>query len=203
MSTPNDIHFFRDSVEGRKGEILDAAVRVFASEGYAGGSMRRIAEEVGLSEPALYRHFAGKEDLFVTLIEQTGERIRAEVAPILETATPEGLHEAAQKLLANRRAAARTYVPVIQTILVGSAYNPAFLTAYRSAIVEPMVARLSTFVPAFDAHFGVETAAEELPGRVRMLMSLFAGYFVMSYLFDAEELPVGHAVMRLMGWNES
>lgn len=203
MTTGGDIVFFRNSVEGRKGEILDAAVAVFASEGYAGGSMRRIAEEIGLSEPALYRYFAGKEDLFVTLIEQTGERIGAEVTPILNSATPETLLEAAQAFLADRRTAARSYVPVIQTILMGSVYNPAFLTAYRTAILDPMVARLSAFVPAFDAHFGVETVAEELQGRVRMLMSLFAGYFVMSYLFDAEELPVGTAIMRLMGWSES
>jgi len=203
VSDRPDIRFFRDSVEGRKGEILDAAVSVFALEGYANGSMRRIAEEVGLTEPALYRHFAGKEDLFVTIIEHTGERIRSEVSPILQSATPDRLHEAAQALLSNRRGAAPAYVAVIQTILLGSAHNPAFLGAYRSAIVDPVVERLSATVPAFDAHFGTESDPGELPGRVRLLISLIAGYFVMSYVFDAEELPIGDAIMRLMGWSES
>lgn len=203
MNAVTDIRFFRETVDGRKGEILDAAVSVFAAEGYAGGSMRRIAEEVGLSEPALYRYFSGKEDLFVTLIEQTGLRIRSEVAPLLESAAPEGLHVVAQRLLASRRAVARAYVPVIQTILVASAHNPAFLSAYSSSLVEPMVEQLSSVVPEFDAYFHVDSTPEELPGRVRMLMSLFAGYFVMSYVFDAEELPVGDAIMRLMGWNEN
>lgn len=203
MSTGGDIRFFREGVEGRKGEILDAAVAVFTEDGYAGGSMRSIAEHLGLSEPALYRYFAGKEDLFVTLIEQTGERIRTEVAPLLQSATPDAIHAVAHALLLNRQAAAKTYIPVIQTILVASAHNPAFLDAYRTSIVEPMEALLSTYVPDFDEAFGVQTVPSEVGERVRMLMALFAGYFVMSHIFDAEELPIGGAIMRLMGWSES
>ncbi|GAB4069789.1 TetR/AcrR family transcriptional regulator [Ancylobacter sonchi] len=43
--------------------IEEAALRLFAARGVAGTSVRDIAEAVGVSEGALYRHFASKEEL--------------------------------------------------------------------------------------------------------------------------------------------
>ncbi len=44
----------------RRAEILKAAERIFVAEGYEGATIRRIAEEVGVSSTALYMHFADK-----------------------------------------------------------------------------------------------------------------------------------------------
>jgi AcrR family transcriptional regulator len=43
--------------------IVAAASKVFAEEGYSSLSMRRVAQEVGCSQMAMYRHFANKEAL--------------------------------------------------------------------------------------------------------------------------------------------
>lgn len=44
-------------------KILEAALRVFASEGYAGATTRRIAEEANVNEVTLFRKFQSKENL--------------------------------------------------------------------------------------------------------------------------------------------
>ena len=44
----------------RRAEILEAAERVFVQQGYEGATIRRIADEVGLSSTALYMHFRDK-----------------------------------------------------------------------------------------------------------------------------------------------
>lgn len=44
----------------RRAEILDAAERIFVAEGYEGATIRRIADEVGVSSTALYMHFPDK-----------------------------------------------------------------------------------------------------------------------------------------------
>jgi len=44
----------------RRGEILAAAERIFVEHGYEGATIRKIADEVGLSSTALYMHFADK-----------------------------------------------------------------------------------------------------------------------------------------------
>ena len=49
-------------------ELIAAAVRVFAPEGYRSARMSDVAAGKGLSEAALYRYVDGKEGLFVLAI---------------------------------------------------------------------------------------------------------------------------------------
>jgi AcrR family transcriptional regulator len=56
------------STHERFPEVIAAAVRVFARDGYRAAHMSDIAREAGLSEAALYRYVNGKEDLFVLAI---------------------------------------------------------------------------------------------------------------------------------------
>jgi AcrR family transcriptional regulator len=44
-------------------KILDAAVKVFSSEGYAGATTRKIAQEANVTEVTLFRKFQSKENL--------------------------------------------------------------------------------------------------------------------------------------------
>jgi AcrR family transcriptional regulator len=54
---------------GRVAEIVDAARRVLESEGTDALTMRRLADELGMQAPSLYKHFPSKGDLEVALIE--------------------------------------------------------------------------------------------------------------------------------------
>jgi AcrR family transcriptional regulator len=53
--------------------MLDAAYRLFASQGYGQTSVDGIIAEAGASKGAFYHHFASKEELFRALLE---DRIR-------------------------------------------------------------------------------------------------------------------------------
>lgn len=55
--------------------IIDAAEAIFAEEGEAGLSMRRIAERIDYSPAALYKYFDSKEALFREIREQFFERL--------------------------------------------------------------------------------------------------------------------------------
>ena len=43
--------------------ILDAALKVFSSEGYTGATTRKISEEANVAEVTLFRKFHSKENL--------------------------------------------------------------------------------------------------------------------------------------------
>jgi AcrR family transcriptional regulator len=58
----------KKSARERFPEVIDAAVRVFARDGYRSAHMSDVAREAGLSEAALYRYVDGKEGLFVLAI---------------------------------------------------------------------------------------------------------------------------------------
>ncbi len=56
--------------EQRRDVILDAALEVFAQSGYRRGSIREIAERVGMSEPGLLHHFPNKGALLAAVLER-------------------------------------------------------------------------------------------------------------------------------------
>ena len=51
-----------------KVRILRAAAELIAKQGYAGTSTRDIAAAVGVEQPALYKHFSAKSDIFAALV---------------------------------------------------------------------------------------------------------------------------------------
>ncbi len=57
----------------RQQEILSVAVELLRDEGLGGFTTRRLAERIGFSEAALYRHFANKEELLIALMGQLSE----------------------------------------------------------------------------------------------------------------------------------
>jgi AcrR family transcriptional regulator len=59
----------------RRRQIIESAREVFASQGYARVGTADLAKAAGISEPALYRHFAGKKELFLETIRSTGPRL--------------------------------------------------------------------------------------------------------------------------------
>ncbi|SHG61068.1 transcriptional regulator, TetR family [Cognatishimia maritima] len=50
--------------------IIDAALDVFSQHGFRGATLDQIAESSGLSKPNILYYFAGKEDIYVTLLNQ-------------------------------------------------------------------------------------------------------------------------------------
>jgi AcrR family transcriptional regulator len=47
--------------------ILDVALDLFTDQGFDGTSMREIAERLHISKPAIYYHFASKEEILMAL----------------------------------------------------------------------------------------------------------------------------------------
>lgn len=60
---------YRSGVRRRE-QIVAAATRVFGEYGYAGGSIRTIADRVGVSHAALLQHFGSKEGLLTAVLQE-------------------------------------------------------------------------------------------------------------------------------------
>ncbi len=69
----------------RKAQIVQETLRLVAEHGLVGASMSRIAEAVGISNAALYRHFDSREDILIaahdTLIERVFVWLNSSRAP--------------------------------------------------------------------------------------------------------------------------
>jgi AcrR family transcriptional regulator len=61
----------------RREEILDIAVDLFARRGYHGVSMDEIGKAAGVTGPALYHHFSGKESMVAAALIPVSEELLA------------------------------------------------------------------------------------------------------------------------------
>lgn len=55
----------------KREKIVETAARLFAAQGFEATTTIQITREAGVTEPLLYYHFKGKDDLFTRIIEAT------------------------------------------------------------------------------------------------------------------------------------
>jgi AcrR family transcriptional regulator len=67
-----------NAVNPRRAEILAAAAELFARRGFHGVSIGDLGRAVGLTGPALYRHFRGKEAVLAEMLLDISRRLLAE-----------------------------------------------------------------------------------------------------------------------------
>ena len=67
-----------EGVMSTKERILDAALTLFAENGYDGTSVEQIANIVGIKAPSLYKHYKGKAAKYYQIeLEVVADNIRA------------------------------------------------------------------------------------------------------------------------------
>lgn len=61
--------------DDRKQQIVEAAVVVFAKQGYYKTTTELIAQAVGVTQPYVFHFFKTKEEMFIAVLEQSVKRI--------------------------------------------------------------------------------------------------------------------------------
>ena len=73
-----------ERAEGRRRDILLAAARVFARDGYANATLDDVAAQMGVTKGVIYYYFRSKEDIFTeiraTAVREAIERLEAIIA---------------------------------------------------------------------------------------------------------------------------
>lgn len=69
-------------------KILEAALQLFAEQGYAATSTSKVAKEAGVSEGLIFRHFKNKEGLLEAIFNAVAERTKDIFADIVLTTDP-------------------------------------------------------------------------------------------------------------------
>jgi TetR/AcrR family fatty acid metabolism transcriptional regulator len=90
---------------GKRERILEAAVRVFAAEGFYNAKVAQIAEQAGVADGTIYLYFKSKDDLLISLFEDRMEGINANLRNALQAAP-----SAAEKL----RAVVRLHLELVE-----------------------------------------------------------------------------------------
>jgi AcrR family transcriptional regulator len=138
-------HLIRPA-HARRDELLDAALQLFARDGYDATSINRIIDAVGVSKGAFYHHFAAKEDLVTALAERHARRTAEAAQSVLDDPTLDSFARLvgfldvlrAQKMHDARDLRA-AFAPILQADN-GRMFERIHKTT--SAIVRPLIARI-------------------------------------------------------------
>ena len=74
----------------RRDQILEAATRIFAAQGYHGAGTADIARACGCSEPVIYKHFASKRALYTAVLEYAHAEAAQHIAELETSSDPLG-----------------------------------------------------------------------------------------------------------------
>ena len=77
-------------IKPRQLEIITAAGKILTDSGVAGLTTKKLAAKMGFAESALYRHFKGKEEIILTMLQYLASDMENRLKScLLETIEPE------------------------------------------------------------------------------------------------------------------
>jgi AcrR family transcriptional regulator len=129
-------------------EIVDHGLRQVATGGPAALSLNAIAREIGLSGPAIYRYFSGRDELLAELVRVSYQELSA------------ALHEAAAA--ANRRQPPARFRAVAAAYRSWALANP---RRYRVLFADPVDVNAAPIPAPQQAIAVFVEVLRELPGR--------------------------------------
>lgn len=120
--------------------ILGSALATFLERGFEGTRMAEIATRAGLAKGTLYVHFADKEVLFESVLQQliTEPLARLQAEPPPPAETPRARFERLMlPLLRDFESSGRA--SVLRLIIAEGARFPALAAIHRRVVIEPMI----------------------------------------------------------------
>ncbi|RCV51260.1 TetR/AcrR family transcriptional regulator [Marinitenerispora sediminis] len=147
--------------EQTRAEIKAIALRQLAEGGIAAVALTRIAKELGLSGPALYRYFANRDDLLTALIRDAYDDAAAAIADAEPRAAGEPARERLHRLSAAYRTWAATHPH--RYLLIAGSPQPGYTAPADT--VDRARSALGHFLPLFA---GAEPVPAVLPVARRL-----------------------------------
>lgn len=74
----------------RREEVIETALTLVSEHGVAGASLRKLAAELGMSQPSLYHYFPSKDALISAVVEYCAEKM---LSATLDVAPPKSIAE--------------------------------------------------------------------------------------------------------------
>jgi AcrR family transcriptional regulator len=180
--------------------LIDGARVVFARRGFHRASLEEIAAEAGYSTGAVYSNFAGKEDLFLAVLdEHIARRVSAVEAAVAQADTPQE----------QARAGARNWMEFLRD---DPGWYPLFIEFWAYALRDPelragVAERFAAF-PRANARLlveGTRQAGVHLPDdiaqRVGILLTALSDGLALIKVMDPDAVPedlFGDALSFLM-----
>jgi AcrR family transcriptional regulator len=183
---------WRRRSEARPGEIVHAALEVFAEKGFAAARLDDIARQAGVSKGALYLYFETKEELFRAVVRQS-------IAPNLDVVEailgqpdlpfPDLLRMALTRVVA---AIGVSRAGAVAKLVIGESRNfPELARVWHDEVVSRALAAIAGAIAA------AQTRGEVRPGDPRFHAFSIIGPVLTGVIWRETFTPVGAPAIDL------
>jgi TetR/AcrR family fatty acid metabolism transcriptional regulator len=115
---------------GKRARILDAAVRVFAEQGFYHAKVAQIAQLAGVADGTIYLYFKSKDDLLISLFEDRMTEVNAQLREALASAR--GAIERIRRVIRLHLALVEQNLPMAEVISVELRQSSKFVKEYAN-----------------------------------------------------------------------
>lgn len=168
MKTLNHTHSPENETRTR---ILESAQRLFARQGYEGTTTRALAQDAGVAEGTLFRHFESKKAILVEVATQGWVDI---LTDLLTELSELGSYKAISQVMHRRMVHLRENADMLRVCFLEAQFHPEL----RDRIQAETIAKMIDVAEAF-----VQTAMDRGIYRrmnPRLVASVFLGMFTIS-----------------------
>lgn len=183
---------WRRRSEARPGEIVQAALEVFAERGFAAAKLDEIAAKAGISKGALYLYFETKEDIFRAVVREAVAPNLDVVEAVLDQTTipfPDLLRMVFVRISLMIET---TRLGSVAKLVIGESRNfPELARVWHDEVVSRALAALSG---ALDRAQG---RGEIRPGNPRLQAFSIMGPILMGVIWQETFTPIGAPALNL------
>lgn len=167
-------------VEVRRGQILDAAVKVFAAEGFHNAKMKDVAKAAGVSNGTVYNYFKSKTDLLMGLLDRMNE---TEDRPEhFAAAMPERIEDFMVPYLRHRIELLWPNIDMLRAVIPVILSDPSLAKRYYEEMIAPGFALSEAWAKAKVADGSLREMDVEL--TMRSIAATLLGLLVLQMLGD-------------------
>ncbi|MEQ9188849.1 MAG: TetR/AcrR family transcriptional regulator [Cryomorphaceae bacterium] len=181
--SPRTAEQFEMIRQGRREEILDAALHVFAESGYHSASVSQIAKRACVSKGLMYNYFESKEEVLTTLItdlfEYTMERMKIYPNEVIDDARFEEIIEISVQIPIEEPQRWKLYMGL------------AFQKDVTEMIMQEMMGRMGPYVEGLGQYF--KKQGHQDPMAMMRIFSAVLDGVQMHCLLDPVNFPVENA----------
>jgi AcrR family transcriptional regulator len=177
--------------QARPEEVLDAALDLFARNGFAATRMEDIAKAAGLSKAAIYLYFPSKDDVFKALVETRVVAMRSEIIEIVKTLRGDpiaGLRHVIGVWAASNADSRVIAIPRI--VLSESARFPELADYYHRVVITQMQGVLFELLEAGIARGLFRNMDPKVAARALVAPMLFEMLRRQAFRDDGNDLPL-------------
>ena len=192
-------------IAARRNQILDAATKVFAEQGFHRATMRDVARAAGIADGTIYNYFDNKAALVLGILDRLNETPEREGQ--FAQATTMGVDEWARQYIKQRSA---TIGPegrrLLQVVLAEALANSELREKYSRQIIQPTYVLAEVFFRQWVADGSIRNVDPAL--ALRVVSATFLGVLMLQLIGDPvldarqDELPDVMADIILHGLKE-